>query len=96
MRRNFLGKIGVEVYKDYERQRRKKRQEKQKEQLEKLRTDPEGEGRILLFKGFLFLGAVVYLAVEEAAKKWTMRQRDWAMIYSQLIIIFEDRLGKYV
>jgi putative transposase len=38
---------------------------------------------------------LVYLAVEEAAKKWTMRQRDWAMIYSQLMIFFEDRLAKY-
>lgn len=36
----------------------------------------------------------VYLAVEEAAKKWTLRQRDWAMIYSQLIIYFGDRLGE--
>jgi putative transposase len=35
----------------------------------------------------------VYLAVEEAAKKWTFRHRDWAMIYSQLMIYFGDRLG---
>ena len=39
---------------------------------------------------------LVYLAVEAAEKKWTMRHRDWAMIYSQLMIFFEDRLGKYV
>ena len=39
---------------------------------------------------------MVYLAVENAAKKWTMRQRDWSMIYSQLMIFFEDRLAKYV
>jgi putative transposase len=36
----------------------------------------------------------VYLAVEEAAKKWTLRHRDWAMIYSQLMIYFGDRLGE--
>ncbi|MCX6570757.1 MAG: hypothetical protein NT006_04955 [Candidatus Aminicenantes bacterium] len=36
----------------------------------------------------------VYLAVEEAAKKWTFRHRDWAMIYCQLIIYFGDRLGE--
>jgi len=42
------------------------------------------------------LTKLVYLAVMEAAKKWTMRHRDWAMIYSQLMIFFEDRLGKYV
>jgi transposase-like protein len=39
---------------------------------------------------------MVFLAVENAAKKWTMRQRDWSMIYSQLMIFFEDRLAKYV
>jgi putative transposase len=39
---------------------------------------------------------LVYLAVAEAARKWTMRHRDWAMIYSQLMIFFEERLGKYV
>jgi len=36
----------------------------------------------------------VCLAVEEAAKKWTFRHRDWAMIYSQLKIYFSDRLGE--
>ena len=36
----------------------------------------------------------VCLAVEEAAKKWTFRHRDWAMIYSQLMIYFGDRLGE--
>jgi putative transposase len=36
----------------------------------------------------------VYLAVEEAAKKWTLRHRDWAMTYSQLMIYFGDRLGE--
>jgi len=39
---------------------------------------------------------VVYLAVEGASQKWTMRHRDWSMIYSQLMIFFEDRLAKYV
>ncbi len=36
----------------------------------------------------------VYLAVEEAANKWTFRHRDWAMIYSQLMIYFGDRMGE--
>jgi putative transposase len=36
----------------------------------------------------------VYLAIEEASKKWTMRHREWAMIYSQLVIFFKDRLGE--
>jgi putative transposase len=38
----------------------------------------------------------VYLAVEEAAKKWTFRHRDWAMISSQLMVNFGDRLGERV
>jgi putative transposase len=39
---------------------------------------------------------LIYLVVEEASKKWIMRHRDWAVIYSQLMIIFDDRLAKYV
>jgi len=39
---------------------------------------------------------MVYLAVENAARKWTMRHRDWSMIYSLLMIFFEGRLAKYV
>jgi len=34
----------------------------------------------------------VHLAVEEASKKWTFRHRDWAVIYSRLMIYFGDRL----
>ena len=37
---------------------------------------------------------LVFLAVEEASKKWTFRHREWAIIYSQLMILFGDRLGK--
>jgi transposase-like protein len=36
----------------------------------------------------------VYLAIEEASRKWTMRHRDWAVIYSQLMIYFGDRLAE--
>jgi putative transposase len=36
----------------------------------------------------------VYLALEEAAKKWTFRHRGWAMTCSQLMIYFGDRLGE--
>ncbi len=38
---------------------------------------------------------LVYLAGKEAAKKWTMRHRAWAMICSQLMIFFAERLAKY-
>ena len=39
---------------------------------------------------------LIYLAVDAASRKWTMRHRNWTMIYSQLIIFFKDRLAKYV
>jgi putative transposase len=34
----------------------------------------------------------VYLAVQEATKKWTMPIRDWGLIINQFIIIFENRI----
>jgi transposase-like protein len=36
----------------------------------------------------------VYLAVEEASKKWIFRHREWAVIYSQLMIYFGERLAE--
>lgn len=38
---------------------------------------------------------LLYLAVSDISKKWTMRIRDWAMIFSQLNVYFEERLKKY-
>jgi putative transposase len=34
----------------------------------------------------------VFLAIQEATKKWTMPIRDWGTILNQFMIIFEDRL----
>jgi len=34
---------------------------------------------------------VVYLSVKEISKKWTLPVRDWGLVYSQMIIYFEDR-----
>jgi putative transposase len=39
---------------------------------------------------------IVYLALRGIEKKWTTRLRDWALIYSQLAIFFEERLEKYL
>jgi transposase-like protein len=39
---------------------------------------------------------VIYLALQGIEKKWTSRLRDWAMIYSQLMIFFEERLTRYL
>lgn len=35
---------------------------------------------------------VVYLSVKEIQKKWSQPIRDWGMVYSQVMIYFEDRL----
>jgi putative transposase len=36
---------------------------------------------------------VVYLSVKEITKKWTTPARDWGLIYSQIMIFFEDRFA---
>jgi putative transposase len=36
---------------------------------------------------------VVYLSVKEITKKWTMPARDWGLVYSQIMIFFEDRFA---
>ena len=39
---------------------------------------------------------VIYLAVTEASKKWTMPIRNWRGALNRLTIEFEDRLADYV
>jgi transposase-like protein len=39
---------------------------------------------------------VVYLAIEQASKKWTMSIRDWKGAMNRFMIEFEDRLRDYV
>ena len=34
----------------------------------------------------------LYLATFEATKKWTMTIRNWAKVYGELSIMYEDRL----
>jgi len=36
---------------------------------------------------------VVYLSVKEIQKKWSLPVRDWGLIYSQVMIYFEDRFA---
>ena len=35
---------------------------------------------------------VIYLAIEQASKKWTMPIRNWKMALNRFMIEFEDRL----
>ena len=39
---------------------------------------------------------VVYLAIREASKKWTMPIRNWKAALKRFMIDFEDRLINYV
>ncbi len=39
---------------------------------------------------------VVYLAIENAAKKWTMPIRDWKSALNRFMIEFENRLSDYI
>lgn len=42
------------------------------------------------------LEKILYLASENAAKKWTQRYRNWDQVLSQLIILYDERLTKYL
>jgi len=39
---------------------------------------------------------VIYLAIREASKKWTMPIRNWKRALNRFIIEFEDRLTDYI
>ena len=39
---------------------------------------------------------VIYLAIREASKKWTMPIRNWKLALNRFMILFEERLADYV
>lgn len=39
---------------------------------------------------------VIYLAIREASKKWTMPIRNWKLALNRFMIVFEDRLADYI
>ena len=39
---------------------------------------------------------VIYLAIREASKKWTMPIRNWKRALNRFMIEFEDRLTDYI
>ncbi len=39
---------------------------------------------------------VVYLAVQQASKKWTMPIRNWKPALNRFMIEFEERLAEYI
>ena len=39
---------------------------------------------------------VIYLAIQEASRKWTMPVRNWKMALNRFMIEFEDRLTDYI
>jgi putative transposase len=39
---------------------------------------------------------VIYLAIQEASKKWTMPIRNWKLAMTRFMILFEERLTGHV
>ena len=39
---------------------------------------------------------VIYLAIQQASKKWTMPIRNWKLALNRFMIEFEDRLKDYI
>jgi hypothetical protein len=39
---------------------------------------------------------VIYLAIQDASKRWTMPIRNWKLALNRFMIEFEDRLVDYV
>ena len=39
---------------------------------------------------------VIYLAIREASKKWSMPIRNWKLALNRFMILFEDRLAEYL
>jgi len=39
---------------------------------------------------------VIYLAIQEASKKWTMPIQNWKPAMNRFMIEFEDRLADYL
>jgi putative transposase len=37
---------------------------------------------------------VVYLAINQAAKKWSMPIRDWKPVLNQFMILYQDRMSE--
>jgi transposase-like protein len=36
----------------------------------------------------------LYLGIRRLEKKWTTKVRDWGIIYSQLLILFGDKINR--
>ena len=39
---------------------------------------------------------LLFLAVENLSKKWTMKIHNWGLIFAQLSVLYEDRIKKYL
>ena len=38
----------------------------------------------------------IYLAIQEASKKWTMPTRNWKDAFNRFMILFEDRMVEFI
>jgi len=49
-----------------------------------------------VFPSDISLMRLLYLITQNVTRKWTMKIRNWGQIYSQLRILFEKRINKYI
>lgn len=42
------------------------------------------------------LEKMLYLASENVVRKWTQRYRNWDQVLNQLIVLYEERITKYL
>lgn len=42
------------------------------------------------------LEKMLYLATQNVMDKWKMRYRNWDLVLSQLVILYDDRLKQYL
>ena len=49
-----------------------------------------------MFPSDQVLEKILYLASQNAIKKWTQRYKNWDLILNQLMIFFEGRVEQYI
>ncbi len=49
-----------------------------------------------MFPSDISLEKMLYLASQNVMKKWTQRYKNWDMVLSQILILFEDRVEAYL
>ncbi len=49
-----------------------------------------------VFPSDQFLEKMLYLSSENVKKKWSLRYKNWDLVFNQLMIFFKDRIKDYI